>query len=58
MRKFYIIFLDSTAIQGEIDCSEEDFKKRIIEPLRSLIYSYSIDSKITEEKLKSDLIWI
>lgn len=53
MRRFYILFKNELTIEGLLDCSEEEFKKRFIETNQKDIYSYYLwpKSELKEEEI-------
>ncbi len=56
MHKFFIIFKNSSVIEGSVNCSEEEFKKRFISPWEKEIHSYSV--KKCEELEEKDTVLI
>lgn len=56
IKKFYILFKNTSTLEGTISCSKEEFEQLIINPLKSTIHTWDVWDSLLLKELDSELI--
>ncbi len=56
IKKFYILFKNTSTLEGTINCSKEEFEQLVINPLKSTIHTWDVWDSLLLTQLDGELV--